>query len=146
MSELRIDELINTFMRNVHRCIRRIEKLQTPSNNIWTPSEFYLSDGIFQYFWSFERSSPIYCLPSFFTLGLRCIWKVVVMFFFLLRESIEITRKKGRVAGYFTGNGWRTSPDCICYLLLIFSFKEERVDIFSFFFGKMSILFHGSNM
>ena len=145
-SFFRIDKLVDTFMRDMHRYIIWVQKLEISCNNIWTPTEFEMFYDMREDFWSFERSSPVYFFPSFFTLGLCCIWKIVVVFFFLFFQSVEITRQKCRITSNLTGNSWRTSSDCICYLFFIFSFKKQKVDIFSFFWRKMSILVHGSNV
>ena len=145
-SFFRIDKLVDTFMRDMHRYIIWVQKLEISCNNIWTPTEFEMFYDMREDFWSFERSSPVYFFPSFFTLGLCCIWKIVVVFFFLFSESIVVTREESRIAAYFTGNGSWISTNFICYLFLLFSFKKEKIDIFSFFFRKMCILFHSSNV
>jgi hypothetical protein len=105
----------------------------TSSNNIWTPSETQVFDGIPESFRILERSSPVYLISSYFTLFLCSIWKIVVVFFFLLFEMIEVVIEYCRIPLSLASNRRRTSSKLKGYLFLLLSFEKSGVDNFSFF-------------
>jgi hypothetical protein len=90
-------------------------------------------DGIPESLWILKRSSPVHFISSYFTLFLCSIWEIVVVFFFLFFEMIEIAREYCRITLYLASNRRRTSSKLKGYLFLLLSFKKSGVDNLSFF-------------